>query len=280
MQALVQANGEKFHIDFQWIHWPSSATYLETTPAEVGEHIVAAFTHIRNKYGSALVPDIFDVMVEPDLHCDSSAADCARGGVWDETKLGNALAAIKGRLNAAGFTPQIWCCSTTISADAMSWYANTRAQALFTPDALTTHWYDANDTSHFASLISQASSDGVPLVMTEFDMMGVDAIYELMTTGNMSGVEKYNAAATVGKDVPSTLISVTSTSPYASRYVGSASGPTYTWYFPQIWKYIRDGDVREQAASDDGNFLPLAFRSPLGLDKISGADPCYRHPDR
>jgi hypothetical protein len=65
MQALVQANGEKLHIDFQWIHWPSAATYLETDPAEEGEHIVAAFTHIRNKYGSAFVPDIFDVMVEP-----------------------------------------------------------------------------------------------------------------------------------------------------------------------------------------------------------------------
>src|SRR5580693_9505934 len=268
MRALVQANGETFHIDFQWIHWPSSATYLETTPAEVGEHILAAFTHIRNKYGPAFVPDIFDVMVEPDAHCDSNAADCVSGGVWDQTKLGNALAAIKGLLNAAGFNPKIWCCSVTSSADALGWYVKTKDQALFTPDALTTHWYDAPGTSAFSSLRNQAASDGVPLVMTEFDALGVDAIYTLMTTGNMSGVEKYNAAAIGSTDVPTTLLTVTSTSPYASRYVGSASGASYAWYFPQLWKYIRDGDVREQAVSDNANFLPLAFRSPAGLDKI------------
>lgn len=269
MKALVEANGETFHIDFQWIHWPSSATYLESNPAEVGEHILAAFTHIRNKYGAAFVPDIFDVMVEPDIHCDIVAVNCGNGGVWDETKLGNALAAIKSRLNAAGFTPRIWCCSTTSTTNALGWYTNVKAKALFTPDALTTHWYDANGTSHFPALISQAAADGIPLVMTELDGMGVDEMYTLMTAGNMSGVEKYDAARVSSTDSPANLLTITSTSPYASRYVGlPAPSPTYTWYFPQIWKYVREGDVREQAVSDNGSFLPLAFRSRSGLDKI------------
>ena len=271
MRALLQANGEKLHIDFQWIHWPSAATYLETTPAEEGEQIVAAFTHIRNKYGPEFVPDIFDVMVEPDLHCDNVAlaADCeTRGGVWDEQKLGGALAAIRSRLNQAGFTPQMWCCSVNNSAHALNWYMSTKAQASFTPGAITTHWYDFPNTTNLASLTSQAAADGVPLVMTEWDALGIDAIYTLMTTGNMSGVEKYVAASIGTTDVPSALLTITSTNPYASHYVGSASGPSYAWFFPQIWKYVRDGDLREQATSDNSSFLPLAFRSRAGLDKI------------
>jgi len=271
MRALVEANGETLHIVFQWIHWPPAATYLETTPAEEGEHILAAFTHIRDKYGAAFVPDIFDVMVEPDLHCDNiaPAADCgARGGVWDEAKLGAALGAIKSRLNAAGFTPKIWCCSVTSSKHALNWYTNTKAQALFAPDALTTHWYDFPNISNFPALISQAAADGVPLVMTEWDILGIDALYTLITTANMSGVEKYVGATVGATDNPYSLIEITSTSPYVSHYTASPSGPSYTWFFPQLWKYVRDGDVREQAVSDDSNFLPLAFRSRSGLDKI------------
>jgi len=70
MRAMVQANGEPFHLVLQWIHWPNNSGYLDQSAAEVGEHMLAVFLHSRNKFG--FVPDIVDMMVEPDNHGDAS----------------------------------------------------------------------------------------------------------------------------------------------------------------------------------------------------------------
>jgi len=271
LKALVNANGENFHIVFQWIHWPISPTFLETSGAEVGEHILAAFTHISNKYGPQYVPDILDMMVEPDVHCVSAnlpSGDCGRSGQWDFRKLGSAMAGIHTRLAAAGFSPQIWCCSTTLSRTAKDWYTNVKAQGMLTPNAFTTHWYDVPDTSAFAANAAQAAADNVPVVMTELDILTVDQIYDLITAGNVSGLEKYGMALISTNDVEGSLLMITSANPYASHYATGNSGPSYGFFFPQLWHYIRENDVREQAVSNDANFLPLAFRSPGGLDKV------------
>lgn len=270
MRALVQANGEPFHLVLQWIHWPKTSGYLDQTAAEAGEQILAVFLHSQNKFG--FTPDIVDLMVEPDNHADNTvpAADVSASGVWDPAKLGKAASAIKSRLNAAGFHPEIWCCSVSRTSHAVDWYTGTKAAAgANVIDGLTTHWYDESN-AYWGAIQNQASSDRIPMIMTEFDMAGMDDLYNMITQGNIAGFERYTAAGVSTTDNASVYFMISSTNPYASHYLGVLSGadsPTY--FMPQYMHYIREGDVREQAVSDNACAAPIAFRSPAGLDKIA-----------
>jgi hypothetical protein len=269
MRAMVQANGEAFHLILQWIHWPTASGYLDQSAAEVGEQILAVFLHSQDKFG--FVPDIVDMMVEPDNHADASvpAQDKNAGGVWDFVNLGSAAVAVKERLNAAGFHPEIWCCSVTSTAHAVAWYAGAKASAgAGAINGFTTHWYDQSN-AHWGAIDAQANADRVPVIMTEFDAAGLSDLYHMIGQGNITGFERYQAAVVSDVDNSSAYFMISGTNPYASHYLGQVAGAdSPTWFMPQYMHYIREGDTREQTSSDSGCATPLAFRSATGSDKI------------
>ena len=115
--------------------------------------------------------------------------------------------------------------------------------------------------------------------MTQWDVLGIDAIYTLMTTGNVSGVEKYGAAAVGATDNTSSLLEITSTSPYASQYTASAWGPSYTWFFPSHGSMSGTamcGSRRCRMTVTSCRWLSGRVRAGTRF----GTHPCDRHSDR
>ena len=177
MKAQVQAAGRTPYFILQYIHRTNNSMFLWNSAAEMAEEITAVFLHDYNKYN--FVPDIVDLDVEPDVNCDGSGnapltPGCSGGGsgYWTYALLGTFAKTVKSRLNALGFTPEIWCCSTTFSSHAAAWYQGVKAVAgsgVIT--GLSTHWYDTT-VSGLGAAQAAAAADGLPTIMTEFDVPG------------------------------------------------------------------------------------------------------------
>lgn len=240
MRAMIQANGETPYIVLTFNHWPSPDPltkdfrndFLTANPAEMGEFMLAAFRHMKFKYG--YVPDVIDIQVEPDLHCNAATTQisCGQGGVWDPVKLGNSLAAVRTRLAGGGFFPLLQCCSTTSAKNALGWY--TQAGAVAGPGVigvLSTHpylgfAYNATSNVNFSAIAAQAAADNIPTVMSEYEVAGIADAMQFMELMNASGFLKYGSIS-IGDahGAIADYLTVTNPSPYASSYVdGLASG--------------------------------------------------------
>ncbi len=178
VKAQVQAGGRTPYFILQYNHRTANSAFLWNSAAEMAEEITAVFVHDYYKYN--FVPDILDLDSEPDNHCDSSgnappASACSDtdGAHWTYALLGNLAKTVKSRLNALGFTPEIWCCSTSSSGHAAAWYQGVKAVAgTNVITGLSTHWYDMN-ASHLVAAQAAAAVDGLPTIMTEFDALGI-----------------------------------------------------------------------------------------------------------
>ena len=282
--AAISANNYTPHIQFQYIAWQppgGTASYLYTPtatgPAEVAEEALAAFSLMYAKYG--FYPEIYDAMVEPDNHCVSNvtgpdAGYCKiPGDQWSSVILGNNIAAVKTRLNAAGFYPKFWCCSVTAPEDAVHWFTSAQTQAGFNFDAITFHCYSAGcSQANTAPILAQAQSQNIPMVMDECSNNSgcstqIGSLFNYLRWG-FSGIEEYVYAPVQSTCNTGTLGCVSNDNPYAFTYTNPGTASS-TAFAQQLWSYIHDGDWNESVSSDTANYTPVAFRSPNRLDKVS-----------
>jgi uncharacterized protein (TIGR03437 family) len=276
MKAQVQAAGRTPYFILQYIHRTNNSMFLWNSAAEMAEEITAVFLHDYNKYN--FVPDIVDLDVEPDVNCDGSGnapltPGCSGGGsgYWTYALLGTFAKTVKSRLNALGFTPEIWCCSTTFSSHAAAWYQGVKAVAgsgVIT--GLSTHWYDTT-VSGLGAAQAAAAADGLPTIMTEFDVLAITDEFAIEANLESAGSNRYSDIA-AGYLASTYWLALLSSSPYSAQYVagtepGGARGPT--WYFPQFWGYVPDGSIREAANSGNPSYTALAFVRPDGTHVVS-----------
>jgi hypothetical protein len=270
MRAAIIARGDAPYLVMTFVHWPVRADFIDSTPAEIGELFLAAFRHMNVRYG--YVPDVIDIQVEPDAHCDPTIqiTDCKVRGAWDYIKIANSLTAVKARLSAAGFSPILQCCSTIDASDAApGWY--TQATAITGQGViglLSTHLYggytyNQASNANLASIATQAAADGIPTVMSEFDIAGVSDGMAAMTQMNATGFLKYGSIS-IGNNISSSdYLKVTSSSPYTGVYVTgsetSLRSDEPAWFYPQLMNYVRPGAIRESGSSSDSSWV-VAFR--------------------
>jgi uncharacterized protein (TIGR03437 family) len=279
MRAAIAANGNAQYMDCKPTDFAHNSSYLDSTPAEFAEHLLAIMRHLTFTFGHAC--DFVDMVVEPDNVCNAvqyakPVNHCVgSGGVWETTKLGNIIYSVKSRLFAAGYTPKILCCSTVNAAHAVGWYTAVKEAVLANGapaygsaiDELTFHPYSGWSAAAGQAIAAQASADGIPTGMTEYDMGGVDNLFEYLENANISRFRKFGGASVLPPANANSTDYVTVTDPvnFQAQYVSQSGEEDPAWFFAQVFHYVQAGAVREGARSDTGLLDPVCFRNK-GLD--------------
>ena len=276
MKAQVQSAGRTPYFILQYNHRTNYSEFLWNSAAEMAEEIAAVFVHDYHKYG--FVPDIVDLDSEPDLHCDISgnappAPECndTDGAHWTYALLGNFAKTVKSRLSSLGFTPEIWCCSTTFSSHAPAWYQGVKSVAgsgVIT--GLSTHWYDGV-VSGLIAASAAAAPDGLPTIMTEWEVLAIADEFAIEANLQPAGSIRYSDIGS-GFNVSTDWLTLLNTSPYSAQYVdgtepGGGRGPA--WYFPEYWGYVPDGSIQEAAGSSNTAYTASAFVRPDGTHVVT-----------
>ncbi|MFN0116278.1 MAG: hypothetical protein ACKVPY_16525, partial [Paracoccaceae bacterium] len=103
LKARADARGLPFEFSLNYVAFTNQSQggpYIHDRPEEFAEFVLAAFLHLKDKYG--IVPDALEPILEPDNIAQ-----------WTPEKFALAVAAVTRRLTAAGFAPRLILPSTT-----------------------------------------------------------------------------------------------------------------------------------------------------------------------
>lgn len=260
MMQLMQARGEKLYVILNYIDFKKgqAKTFVHMKqPAEYTEFVVAAFEHIRQKYG--WTPDAFEVLLEPQ---NSGATNVTVTGA----DLGAVTAAVGPALAAAGFHPDFVVPSDASMAGSITYYDDMIKTPGVLPylTELSYHRYQGVSLANLQTIAQRAQRDHLRTAMTEFNQATFDTLIEDLTVGNNAGWEQFSLAY-CGK--------ITNPAALGIYYQVNQSVPTNPIVtmtsnardFRQIFAYVRPGAVRIGATSGNASVLqPVAFRNATG----------------
>jgi len=242
MLERAKARGERLTLNLNYVAFTKQIVggeYIHIDPEEYAEFILAAFLHLKEKYG--LVPDYFEPLLEPD-----------NSPHWDPVTLGRAVRAATVRLNGAGFHPGVILPSVADASLALTWLDGI-AQ---TPGALdglaelSYHRYKGAGPQVLQAIGTRAAKLGVATSMLEywFGNATHDLLFQDLTLANVSA---WQPRATYGfhRIAEGGQIVLQDEMRFNRLYFGA----------------IRPGDVRIGATSSNPRALaPVAFRKPGG----------------
>lgn len=247
MQALLAERGERLFVNLCIVDFRKGdhgELDLAAKPQEYAELVLAAFEHLKSKYG--LAPDALEIMLEPEN---------AQG--WRPERLGPAIKAAKKRLAAAGHHPQIIGPSTVAAKNAVRYFdAAQRGGAGI--DVLSYHSYDFPKDDVRAAIARRAEQAGVKTAMLEHLKADVSELHRDLTVANASAWQQW-AIANFADNGHNLLVADLS-KPKGERLRLARR----TRFLSQIWRHARIGDVRVDAHSSDPELKPLAFVKPDG----------------
>jgi hypothetical protein len=249
LRRLVAAKGEQLLVNldlvsFNWIasecpDMPYTPGWLQYNfPDEYAELFLAAFLHMRDKYG--FVPDTIQVMLEPD--------DTAFNG----TKMGQAMLATERVLSESGFHPKYVVPSTTSMANAVRYFNAIKAVV---GDAfvrahvqeLSYHRYGGASDANLAAIAATSVEHGIGASMLEWwGGSTYETLYQDLTAGRNTAWQEGTIlglyqVSTADPDHP--VVSIAEKSKYIRQYA----------------RYIRPGALRIEATSTDPGLAPVAF---------------------
>lgn len=239
MRELLAARGEKLAVNLCYVAFGNGRT-LHMQPEEYAELMLAAFQHLHERY--ALVPDLIEVMLEPDFN---------RG--WTGHDMGLAMVATARRLDAAGFHPGFVVPSVTNMSHAVPYMRDILAVEGTAPlvREVSYHRYKGASPRTLAAIASIADGIGAQTAMLEW-WFG-KATYKVLNEDLAVG----NASAWQGRAV-SGLITSPDETPGAPRLRAEVA------FNAQYFRNIRTGYRRIGAESSDPAIAPLAFTAPDG----------------
>ena len=254
LRQRLQARGERLYVTLAYLAFTSQncagTSYHHTQPEEYAEVVLAAFLHLRDKYG--LVPDAFELLNEPDNTTFGPAA------------LAAPLAAIAARLRAHGFDPDFIAPSTSGSASAAPYFdainGNPAARGII--DEIAYHRYDQVTTATLQGLAQRAAAAGIRTAMGEHNGSGIEDLYEDLTVANASSWEQGALAFQLleAGDDGTVHYMIDDRNP-GVPVVRMASRSRY---LSQVFRYVRLGAVRIAASSSDPLLAPVAFINASG----------------
>ena len=242
MQERALARGERLAISLNYVAFTKqirNGAYIHTNPEEYAEFILAAFEHLKAKYG--IVPDYFEPLLEPD-----------NSPFWDPVTLGRAIDAAIRRLKGAGFRPGVILPSVSDASLTLAWLDGI-AQ---TPGALdglaeiSYHRYKGARPAVLKAIADRAAGFGVATGMLEywFGKATHELLFEDLTVANVSAWQP-RATYNFHKITDTGQIVLEDEMRFNRLYFAA----------------IRPGDVRIGASSSRARALdPVAFRKPDG----------------
>lgn len=177
MRQRLQARGERLIINLCYVSF-RDGRFFQMEPEEYAELVLVTYQHLEKTFG--FVPDLWEVVLEPDLQNDA----------WDGATMGRAMAAAGKRLREHGYTPAFVAPSVTNMANALP-YAKAISD---TADAsndwkeLSYHRYHGRSAETLQEIAAFAKSHGLRTSMLEwwFGKATHEVLYEDLTIGNVS----------------------------------------------------------------------------------------------
>jgi len=240
LRDLLEANGERLYVNVNYVAFTGQITdgaYLHDEPAEYAEFVLAAYLHIRDKYG--WVPDSWEVLLEPD-----------NVPQWNGRLLGQAIVATAARLEDNGFDPVFVAPSNTNMGNAVTYFD----RMIEVPGVLdylhefSYHRYGGVSLQNLRAIAARAQQHGLTTSMLEWWTNGntYRTLHEDLKIGNNSA---WQQAVVRG------FFDIDDSSPATTTV--SINGKTK--FTRQYYKFVRPGAVRIEAASQEEHLDPLAF---------------------
>jgi hypothetical protein len=232
----VEANGDpsRIYVSPSFFNGGSSGevpVWLLRSPGEYSEFAISVLLHLKNNYG-----------IDADYYCICNEA--GNNNYFSAQIVGKIIKTLGPWLANNGLSSEIEF-PECVSANA-SW---NYIQALVSDTLVwphigmvSYHLYGTNDP-YRAYIRDFAISMGLPTAQTEFMNLTIDYLYDDMILGGVSVWEVYGQGQWIGPNYDET--SFTRSAQY--------------WDFRQVMHYVRPGDVRVEASSDDPAVRPLAF---------------------
>ena len=109
LRQKLAARGERLIVNLCYVSFRDE-WYFHRDAEEYAEFVLATYLHLNDRYG--FVPDMWEVMLEPDLDPES----------WTGREMGAAIVAAARRLEAHGFTPAFIGPSVTNASNAVPYF--------------------------------------------------------------------------------------------------------------------------------------------------------------
>jgi hypothetical protein len=245
LRQRLAARGEALYVNLNFIDFRRNTSFEHhVEPEEYAELILAAFQHIRSRWG--WVPDAVEIILEP----DNGSPD------WTGAQIGSAIVATGNRLKAAGFSPDF----IAPSGASAIWTRSVINQVVAVPGALqylselSYHRYSVSAEA-IAGIADLAAQSGVRTSMLEHIGSGHEDLHEDLELGRISAWQQFALAGCAAGDPGGRHFLVDASNP-ANPTVTLASR---SHFLRQYFRWVRAGAVRVGATSSIAALHPLAF---------------------
>ena len=242
---LKQRAGADFLLNVNIVCMQVSCAPVRANAAEYAEFAITVLEHLRTTF--SLTPEYFELMLEPQI---------------TGNELGQDWAALRSRMQAAGFTSVKFIGPSLVNANPTVSYANAVMAVPGTTslDEISYHRYGAPTGNTLPNIAQLGSSLGANTSMLEHIGADQNELYDDLTQANNSAWQRYILAGPVPSNPtakPNKYILVTPST-------GAITLEPGAWYLRQYMKYIRRGALRVAATSSNGTIKPVAFKRPDG----------------
>ncbi|HEX6125589.1 MAG TPA: hypothetical protein VFZ23_09490 [Pyrinomonadaceae bacterium] len=248
MKKLLSDRNETLFVNLNYVDFGSSDFEHKNDPEEYAEFILAAFLHMKEKYG--FVPDYVEVVLEPDT-------DSAQ---WSARQVANALAATATRLKGNGFEPAFIAPSTTNAKNALTYIDEIAAvpEAIEAIEEFSYHRYSGVTENVLRGMSERAVRYGKRTSMLEWIGADHNTLHDDLKIANVSSWQQYTLAYS-GSDEGDSYYKV---DPEESDPAPKAGRRTR--FLSQYFRYVRTGAVRVAASTTNAELDPVAFRNLNG----------------
>ena len=241
----LAARGEKLYLNLCYVDFAASAFEHKTLPEEYAEFVLAAFLHMRDKYG--FTPDAFEMILEPDTNAN-----------WSAAQIGNCLAAAGNRLRANGFYPDFVAPSCTSMFNSLTYFDQLIQIAGVTQfiSEISYHRYAGSTDSALQGFASRGVQYNINTAHLELIGANQNDLHADLTIANASSWQQFALAFSLGgNDDGSAYYDINDSNP---------NSPTMTMgsrakFLRQYFRFIRNGALRIKATTSSDTFNPAVF---------------------
>jgi fibronectin type 3 domain-containing protein len=246
MRERIEARGEELQLNVCYVDFedpPTSMYEHYNYPEEYAEFVLATYLHIQEKYD--LVPDVWEVILEPD------------NTVWNGTLIGNALLKTADRLISYGFTPHFRLPSTTNMARVVPYFDGVvnvvgTQFVLDYFEEISYHSYEENNNQNRQDIFSKAEQYGLTTSMTEWMWADHNDLHNDLKVGKNS---VWGGHGIAGKYPDFDFYRIDDSDPENPEIIMNDNTKLWRQYI----KFIHNGAVQIDSATNNNNFDPVAF---------------------
>lgn len=244
----IEAKGERLFLNVNYVNFGKSNFQHYSSPQEYAEFVAATYLHLKQNYG--LVPDAWEVVLEPDNNTS-----------WTGKTIGEAIVAAAHRLIDQGFTPAFIVPSTKNAAKAPIFFdqiVEVQGAAQYIAE-ISYHRYRGATPDALRQIRERVLNFNLKSGMLEYIGADYRILHEDIKEGWVSSWQQYTLAFT-GEDNGGKYFQIDNRNASLPVLVMGSR----TKFLRQYFKYVRMDAVRIEAASDNSKVDPLAFRNSNG----------------